>query len=89
MLEREVEIINKLGLHLRAAALLVKTASSFESDIYICKDDMKVDAKSIMGVLGLAAGKGTTIRIIANGVDEEKAMKAIVDLIAAKFDEEE
>lgn len=89
MIEKEVEIINKLGLHLRAAALLVKTASSFESAIYICKDDMKVDAKSIMGVLGLAAGKGTVIKIIADGADEEPAMQALVDLVDAKFDEEE
>lgn len=89
MVEKQVEIVNKLGLHLRAAALLVKIASSFESDIYICKDDMRVDAKSIMGVLGLAAGKGTVLKIIANGVDEQKALKAIVDLIEAKFDEGE
>lgn len=82
-------IINKLGLHLRAAALLVKTASAFESSVHVRKDDMEVDAKSIMGVLGLEASEGTEILIRIDGSDEDKAMRIIVGLIEAKFDEEE
>ncbi len=89
MIERDVKIINKLGLHLRAAAALVQTASGFASDIHLRKDDMEVDAKSIMGVLGLEAGQGTHLKVIASGSDEEDAVRAIVGLIEAKFNEEE
>ena len=89
MIERDVKITNKLGLHLRAAAVLVQTASSFESDIHLRKDDVEVDAKSIMGVLGLEAAQGTELKIIAQGSDEEAAVRAIVGLIEAKFNEEE
>ncbi len=89
MIERDVRIINKLGLHLRAAAALVQTASGFESDIHLRKDEIEVDAKSIMGVLGLEAGQGTEITIIAKGSDEEDAVRAIVGLIEARFNEEE
>jgi len=89
MVERDVKITNKLGLHLRAAAVLVQTASSFESDIHLRKDDVEVDAKSIMGVLGLEAAQGTELKIIAQGSDEEAAVRAIVGLIEAKFNEEE
>ena len=89
MVERDVKITNKLGLHLRAAAVLVQTASSFESDIHLRKGDVEVDAKSIMGVLGLEAAQGTELKIIAQGSDEEAAVRAIVGLIEAKFNEEE
>jgi phosphocarrier protein HPr len=89
MLEKRVKIINKLGLHLRAAALLVKTASAHESDIHICKDSMEVDAKSLMGVLGLEGAMGVEVLIKVSGPDEETALQAIVALFEAKFNEGE
>jgi phosphocarrier protein len=89
MVNCRVEIINILGLHLRAAALLVKTASEFESDIEIRKSDMVVDGKSIMSVLGLEAAKGTKVEIRANGRDEEAAVRQLVSLVERKFYEEE
>jgi phosphocarrier protein len=89
MVHRKVEIINALGLHLRAAALLVKKASEFESDIEIRKDDIVVDAKSIMAVLGLEGSKGAELEITADGRDEDAAMKQLVVLVERKFYEEE
>ena len=89
MLERELQITNKLGLHLRAAALLVKIASGFEAEIRLRKGDMEVDAKSIMGVLGLEGALGVELSVSADGLDEESALRAIVGLIEAKFDEGE
>jgi phosphocarrier protein HPr len=89
MVEQKVVIINKLGLHLRAAALLVQTASTFESEVHIRKHDIEVDAKSIMGVLGLEASKGVELLVTADGSDEEAALKAITGLVEMKFDEEE
>jgi phosphocarrier protein len=89
MLERNVKITNKLGLHLRAAALLVKTASAFESDVRIRRDDIEVDAKSIMGVLGLEGSMGVDLMIRVDGRDEDDALRAVVGLIEARFDEEE
>lgn len=89
MVQRKVEIINVLGLHLRAAALLVKKASEFESEIEIRKNDTVVDAKSIMAVLGLEASKGSELEITAKGQDEDDAMKQLVGLVRKKFYEEE
>ena len=89
MVHRKVEIINVLGLHLRAAALLVKKASEFESDIEIRKNDIVVDAKSIMAVLGLEASKGSELEITVEGQDEDAAMKQLVGLVERKFYEEE
>lgn len=89
MIERDIEIRNKLGLHARAAAKLVHTAAGFKSDIKIRKGDEEVDGKSILGILLLAAGRGTTITIKANGEDEAEAVDAIEKLINAKFDEVE
>lgn len=89
MIEQQTTIINKLGLHARAAAKLVATASSFASQIDIAKDGQWVDAKSIMAVMLLAASKGTSISIRANGDDETQAMQAILDLIANYFEEGE
>ena len=89
MIEANITIINKLGLHARAAAKLVATASAFASDIQLEKDGKSVDAKSIMSLLMLAAGKGTEIKIITNGKDESEACNAIVELINNRFDEEE
>jgi phosphocarrier protein len=87
MIEREVQILNRLGLHARPAAEVVKTAAQFESDITICRDDLEVNGKSIMGVMMLAAEHGSTITLRANGPDEEKAVTALSELIATKFRE--
>ena len=87
--EREIEIKNKLGLHARAAAKLVHVAARFKSDIKIRKGDEEVDGKSILGILLLAAGRGSTITLRADGPDEREALDAIEKLIDAKFDEVE
>jgi phosphocarrier protein HPr len=87
--EREVEIKNKLGLHARAAAKLVHIAARYKSDIKIRKADEEVDGKSILGILLLAAGRGTTVTLRADGPDERDALEAIEKLIDAKFDEVE
>ncbi|MEJ2576306.1 MAG: HPr family phosphocarrier protein [Gammaproteobacteria bacterium] len=89
MIEREVSIINKLGLHARAAAKLVSTASAFGAHIEVAKDGQRVNGKSIMGVMMLAASNGSTIRLSADGDDEEAAMDALVELIANRFGEPE
>ncbi|MEA2416871.1 MAG: HPr family phosphocarrier protein [Thermoanaerobaculia bacterium] len=89
MIEHDIEIKNKLGLHARAAAKLVHCAARFRSDIKIRKGDEEVDGKSILGILLLAAGRGTVITIKANGEDEAAAVEAIEKLIDAKFDEVE
>lgn len=89
MLEKNLEIVNKLGLHARAAAKLVKLASGFASNIEIAKEDQRVNAKSIMGVMMLAAGRGHSITIYCDGADEEEAMQAVESLINDKFGEGE
>ena len=86
--EREFDILNRLGLHARAAAQLVRMANGFASEIHLVKDGMVVNGKSIMGVLMLAAPKDTKILIRATGVDAEDALAAIGELIARKFGEE-
>jgi phosphocarrier protein len=83
-----IEIKNTLGLHARPASLFVKTASSFECEITVEKEDEVVNGKSLMGLLMLSAGYGTVIKISAKGKDCEVAIKAIIDLITRKFDEE-
>lgn len=88
MIQKKVRITNKLGLHARPAALLVKTAGKYRSDVTIAKDDMEVNAKSIMGVMMLAAEKGSLITITADGDDEQSAVDAIVKLVEGKFDED-
>jgi phosphotransferase system HPr (HPr) family protein len=87
LIERDIEIKNKLGLHARAAAKLVHTAARFKCDIKIRKGDEEVDGKSILGILLLAAGRGSTIKVKTNGIDEREALDAIEKLIDAKFDE--
>jgi len=86
--EREFDIQNRLGLHARAAAQLVRLANGFSSEIRVEKDGMEVNGKSIMGVLMLAAPKDARILIRANGEDAEEAVAAIGELIARKFGEE-
>ena len=89
MLEQSITIINKLGLHARAAGKLVETTSRFGCDITIEKDGRNADGKSIMAMMMLAAGKGTEIIIKANGEDEKYALTAITDLINNRFGEDE
>ena len=89
MIQQELEIINKLGLHARAAAKLVKLSSSFASSIDIEKEGQRVNSKSIMGVMMLAASLGSKVTIFADGDDEQEALTAVVDLINRRFDEEE
>jgi phosphotransferase system HPr (HPr) family protein len=81
-------IRNRLGLHARAAALVVKTANHYSCDITVEKDGVEVNAKSIMGILMLAASKGTKITLKAQGKDEEEAIQALGKLIENKFGEE-
>lgn len=89
MLQQDVEITNKLGLHARASAKLTQTAGQFQSEIWITRNQRRVNAKSIMGVMMLAAAKGTVIQLEAEGLDEQPAMTAIVALINDKFGEGE
>lgn len=89
MISKELEIKNKLGLHARAAAKLVHTAARFKSDVKVRKGSDEVDGKSILGILLLAAGQGTTITVSVAGVDEGEALQSIEQLIEGKFDESE
>jgi phosphocarrier protein len=89
VVKQELEIINKLGLHARASAKLTQTAGQFKSEIFVSKGGKRVNAKSIMGVMMLAAGKGSRIGVEASGVDEADAMAAVVALIENKFGEGE
>ena len=89
MINESVTIINRLGLHARAAAKLVGLASRFESRIEIARDGRTANAKSIMGVMMLAAAKGTTVELTLEGPDEEAALEAIKDLIDDRFGEGE
>ncbi len=88
MQTRNFTIVNRLGLHARAAALLVKKASRFASEITIKKEDMEVNGKSIMGILLLAAPKGSNIHLQVEGSDEELAMQQLAELIEDGFGEE-
>jgi phosphocarrier protein HPr len=89
MLQTEAEIVNKLGLHARASAKLTQLASGFQSDIWLTRNGRRVNAKSIMGVMMLAAGKGARIDIETVGSDADAALQAILRLIADKFGEDE
>lgn len=87
MQRRDVEIVNKLGLHARAAAKFVSLASTFDSRIELEKDGRRVNGKSIMGVMMLAASQGTTIELIADGPDEGEALRQLADLVNDCFGE--
>jgi phosphocarrier protein HPr len=89
MQKTNVTIINKLGLHARASAKLTKLAGSFECDVFMSRNGRRINAKSIMGVMMLAAGMGTEIEIETNGADEEQALRALVALINERFGEGE
>ena len=86
---REVEIVNQLGLHARASAKLTQMASTFSSEIWLSRNGRRVNAKSIMGVMMLAAGKGSRVGIEASGSDEDEALDALKALIADRFGEDE
>ena len=89
MLTEEIEIINKLGLHARASAKLTQTSGRFQCAVFVTKAGKRVNAKSIMGVMMLAAGKGTKLELETDGIDETEAMAAVVALINDKFGEGE
>ena len=88
MQNRNFMIVNRLGLHARAAAQLVQTANRFSSEINLIKDDIEVNGKSIMGILLLAAPQGTEITVVIEGEDEQQAMNIIAELIEAGFGED-
>lgn len=89
MASLNITITNQLGLHARAAAKLTQLASQFKSEIHIARGDRRVNAKSIMGVMMLAAGCGVTVTLDAEGEDAELALEALATLFANKFDEEQ
>jgi phosphocarrier protein HPr len=87
MIKTTITISNKLGLHARASAKLTKLASGFQSDVFLSRNDRRVNAKSIMGVMMLAAGLGTEVEIEIHGPDEQPAMEALRALVSDKFGE--
>jgi len=89
MLKQEIEIINKLGLHARASSKFTQTASQFKCEVWVTKDGSRVNGKSIMGLMMLAAAKGTVIELETEGTDEAAAMQALTDLINDYFGEGE
>ena len=89
MLTRETEIINKLGLHARASAKLTQMAGRYKCDVWMAKGPRRINAKSIMGVMMLAAGKGSKVTLETDGADEQEAMDALLALIADYFGEGE
>jgi len=89
MISKDVTIINKLGLHARAAAKFVSLASRYDASLQVSRNGREVNGKSIMGIMMLAASKGTVIHLIADGSDEDEAINALVALIENRFDEEE
>ena len=89
MLQREVEIVNKLGLHARASAKLTQVAGQFQADVWLSRNGRRVNAKSIMGVMMLAAAKRSILLVETDGPDEADAMRAIQELVADRFGEGE
>lgn len=87
MVQKEIEIVNKLGLHARASAKLTQLAGKFKSEVWLTFQNRRVNAKSIMGVMMLAAGKGSMVTLEATGEDEEKCIEAITHLFADRFGE--
>ena len=89
MLQQEAEIINKLGLHARASAKLTQVAGRFQAHVWVGRNGRRVNAKSIMGVMMLAAAMGSKVTVETDGPDEQQAMDAVTGLIAARFEESE
>jgi len=88
MIKKTIKVINKLGMHARPATMIVKAAAKYRSEFKIRKDDMEINGKSIMGVMTLAAECGSTLELIADGVDEEYLIEEIAGLFSSKFDED-
>ena len=88
MQQRDIEIVNKLGLHARPSARLTQLASGFKSDVFMARNGRRINAKSIMGVMMLAAAKGSTVTLEIDGEDEAEAMAALSELISSGFGEE-
>lgn len=88
MIEREVTIRNRAGLHTRPASMLVKTASQFESDVFLRRDNYEINGKSVIGVMTLAAEQGATLTLVVDGTDEEAAATALTELFEDGFGEE-
>ena len=86
--QREIEVVNRLGLHARPAAMIVKAAGGFAAEVFLIKDEVRINAKSIMGVMMLAAECGSTLLIEAQGSDAEAAVEAVAEVFAAKFGED-
>jgi len=89
MIQQEIEIVNKLGLHARASAKLTQLAAKFKSEVWLTRNKRRVNAKSIMGVMMLAAGKGATVLLEADGPDEQACFDALTELVRNKFGEGE
>jgi phosphocarrier protein len=89
MIQREIEIVNKLGLHARASAKLTQLAAKYKSEVWMTRNTRRVNAKSIMGVMMLAAGKGSQVLLEVNGSDEQECFDALTELIQNKFGEGE
>lgn len=89
MIQREIEIVNKLGLHARASAKLTQLAAKYKSEVWMTRSTKRVNAKSIMGVMMLAAGKGTKVMLEVDGVDEQECFDALAELVENKFGEGE
>ncbi|MCH8621902.1 HPr family phosphocarrier protein [Undibacterium sp. TS12] len=89
MIQQDIEIVNKLGLHARASAKFTQTASKFKSEVWLTRNNRRVNGKSIMGVMMLAAGKGSKVLLETDGVDEQACFDAILALINDKFGEGE
>jgi phosphocarrier protein HPr len=87
MIRRDAEIVNRLGLHARAAAKMVHAAGRYQSQVTLIKDDEAVDAKSILGLMLLAAAQGSKVTVVCEGGDEEAAMAGVLELISNRFDE--
>jgi phosphocarrier protein len=87
MLKKDVTIINNIGLHARPATFFIQKANSYKSSIWIEKDDRKVNAKSLLGVLSLGIAKGMTITLIADGADEDSAINGLIELVLNGFAE--
>ena len=86
--EKELTIVNRLGLHARPSAMFVRVASRFRCEIWVAKEDEEINGKSIMGLMMLAAGQGSTLRIRAEGPDAAEAVREIEELIQSRFNEE-
>ncbi len=87
MVSNDVTVLNSVGLHARPATFFIQRANEFKSSIWVEKDDRRVNAKSLLGVLSLGIVKGTTIKLVADGSDEEEAVKTLIELINSNFSE--